>query len=455
MIKSLHVPFCFAPDPMGGTEVYVEALTKQLKALGCETTIAAPATSEKSYLYNGIPVRRFAMSDKLADLSELYGEGDRVAAETFGRILDDESPELVHLHAFTHAVSLRLVREAQRRSLPVVFTYHTPTVSCQRGTLMEMGETVCDGKLEVRRCAVCTLESRGVNRAIARGLAGMPVAVGRMAGRAGIPGKVTTALRMTELTALRQRVTMEFFNEVDRIVALCDWTRELLLRNGVPAGKIMVSRHGLSRDAAGKPADRQKNETGPLKIAFSGRVHPAKGLDVLIEALRGMTEPNVELHVYGIVQDGDAAYADRLRAMANGDARIVFHETVAAAEIVSLLRRHDILAVPSRGLETGPLVVLEAFAAGTPVIGSDVGGIAELVRHETDGLLVKTGSADAWRQALRRLVQDRALVDRLRAGVRPPRQFVEVAREMAALYESLTESVSSPRAARRSAVEIF
>ena len=72
----------------------------------------------------------------------------------------------------------------------------------------------------------------------------------------------------------------------------------------------------------------------------------------------------------------------------------------------AFLSRIDVLAVPSQWLETGPLVVLEAFAAGTPVIGSDLGGIRELVSDGRDGLLVPhddvrrldCGNDSVWRQ---------------------------------------------------------
>ncbi|MDP9171223.1 MAG: glycosyltransferase, partial [Acidobacteriota bacterium] len=100
-------------------------------------------------------------------------------------------------------------------------------------------------------------------------------------------------------------------------------------------------------------------------------------------------------------------------------------------------REYDLLAVPSQWLETGPLVVLEAFAAGTPVLGSDLGGIAELVRDGVDGVLVKpAGSVAAWAQAMRRLCGQPELLIRLRAGIRPPRHTREVALEMMPVYRN-------------------
>jgi glycosyltransferase involved in cell wall biosynthesis len=85
-------------------------------------------------------------------------------------------------------------------------------------------------------------------------------------------------------------------------------------------------------------------------------------------------------------------------------------------------------------METGPMVVYEAFAAGTPVVGSNLGGLAELVEHEKNGLLVETDSAASWAAAFRRLVEDRELLARLKRGMGPVRTMQDVAREMQPVY---------------------
>ena len=69
-----------------------------------------------------------------------------------------------------------------------------------------------------------------------------------------------------------------------------------------------------------------------------------------------------------------------LRRIASNDHRVRFLDAIPLGEIVSVLAQYDILVVPSQWLETGPLVVYEAFSAGIPVLGSRLGGIAELVR---------------------------------------------------------------------------
>ena len=117
-MKVIRVPYCFYPNPVGGTEVYVESLSRRLKDKGIDVVVAAPGGEgpDKTYFHDGLKVRRFSVSDEISDLSGIYGEGDRASAEEFSAILEEEKPSLVHFHAFTRAVSLRLSRETRRSS---------------------------------------------------------------------------------------------------------------------------------------------------------------------------------------------------------------------------------------------------------------------------------------------------------------------------------------------------
>jgi glycosyltransferase involved in cell wall biosynthesis len=447
-MRVLHVPFCFYPDPIGGTEVYVEALARKLQERGVHVVVAAPSENNDTYIYGRLQVRRFAIAQTIGDLRDLYGEGDIEAALEFGHILDDEHPDVLHLHAFTRGASLYLVHEAKRRGIPVIFTYHTPTVSCQRGTLMRWGEEVCNGTLDLHTCARCTLQGLGLNKFLSTALGSLPSCIGGLVASVGLSGGLWTALRMTELVQCRHDAFRSLMAEVDHVIALCQWVKDLLLRNSVPSAKITVSPQGLCQNthfgwrmtnpANDDPEFAIHNPQSPIRIAFLGRLDATKGPDILIRALRLLPEAPLELHLYGIIQGASGtAYLQQLKMMALGDPRIAFFSPVASNGIISLLKGYHLLAVPSRWLETGPLVVLEAFAAGIPVVGSKLGGIAELVEHEVNGLLVESDSPEAWCRTFRRLSEDRGLLAQLQAGIRPPRGMQDVAEEMLALYAML------------------
>jgi glycosyltransferase involved in cell wall biosynthesis len=439
----LKVPFTFAPDPVGGTEIHVEALAHGLRAHGIESLIVAPSSSgnDRAYEHNDLRVRRFrSKPESKYMLRELYGGGDREAAAAFAKILDEECPDAVHIHAFTRAVSVMLIRAAKQRGLPVFFTYHTPTVSCQRGTLMLWGMEMCDGVLGVRRCTSCALEVRGLPRWVTDLLSYVPLRFARALEKANLSGGIWTALRMPELVRTQQRAFYALVQEVDAIVALSKWSRTVLVRNGVPGAKITLLQHWLpSVQDTQKPVINVMKM--PLRVAFLGRVDKIKGADTLIKSVRAAPELSIEVHLYGVTQStADEGYWTTLKSLAAQDTRIKFLPQVPNNKVVALLRGYHVLAMPARGVENRPLVILESFAAGTPVVGSNLGGIAELVRHEEDGLLVEPENVTAWADALRRCAEDRHLLARLRQGVQLPRSMVDVAQETAKLYRRFVSS---------------
>jgi Glycosyl transferase 4-like domain len=186
----------------------------------------------------------------------------------FAEILDEECPDVVHIHAFTRAVSILLVRAAKQRGIPVFFTYHTPTVSCQRGTLMLWGKEVCDGVLSVRRCTSCSVESRAIAHSASVLMGYVPPRFARGLEKANLSGGIWTALRMLELVQARHEAFQALMREVDGVVALREWVRALMVRNGVPRSKITLSQHGLwvIRDEWGR---QQKFDISGGRIRWS------------------------------------------------------------------------------------------------------------------------------------------------------------------------------------------
>ena len=435
-MKTLHVSFSFPPDPPGGTELYVAALCRELKAIGTEAVVAAPAARTARYRHDGLTVRRFQTKEGQLDLPALYGDGDSVAADNFDRLLDEERPDVVHQHALTPGSSIQIVERVKRRGLPLVFTYHTPTTMCQRGTLLEWGVTPCDGRVEAVRCGACTLHGHGLGRLTSHTLAYLPAGVGHLLGQMGLHGGPWTALRMSSLMQSRVDASRRLVDAVDTFVSLAPWVEQLLLDNGVPAAKIVRVAHGI---VSHRPAGRRRAAaTGRLRLAHLGRVDPVKGTKLLLDALRAVPDANVSLDVFGVVQSDSAAeLLQSWRRIAADDGRIRFQPPIDYDTVVDRLAEYDMVVVPSQWMETGPLVVLEAFAAGVPVIGSDLGGLSDKVHDGVDGLLVRPYHAvDAWSAVLARVGSDRRLVGHLSQGVRPPRAMADVAREMQVVYET-------------------
>jgi len=335
----------------------------------------------------------------------------------------------------TAACSLRVARRVKALGLPLLFTYHTPTTSCQRGTLVRWGSDQCDGNLDRAPCAACTLHGLGAGRTTSHLFARTPEAADHLLGKAGLHGGPWTALRMPGLTRRHHEAVREFFGLVDWFVALTPWVRTLLITNGVPAAKIVDCPHGLLSTPPGRRPSRVP-DAAPLRIAHFGRLDPVKGTELLIRAVRAIPEAPLRLDIFGIVQSpADAGVLKRLTSLSGSDARVRLLASIDHALVATRLTEYDLVAVPSQWMETGPLVLLEAFASGVPVIGSDLGGIGDKIADGKNGVLVRPyDSVPAWSAALARFCEDRGLATRLARGIGPVRPSVDVAHDMANLY---------------------
>jgi glycosyltransferase involved in cell wall biosynthesis len=344
------------------------------------------------------------------------------------------------MHAWTSGISLRLLREARSAGARVVFTYHTPAVSCARGSLMIYGRQVCDGALYVDRCSRCLLQSQRVPLPLGWALGELPRSLGRAIGAAGLKGRAWTALRTTELMGERHEAFGALLTEADALIAVQDWVHELLLFLGAPREKVTLSRLALpeleSEVEATVAMRRQRPPSSSrLRVAYFGRVEAIKGPDVVVRALLAMPGVPVELHVFGNPQgEAGRVYRSEMQRLAAADDRIRFLGAVPTAEVRNRMSEYDLVVVPSVWMETGPLVVPEAMSVGVPVIGSRLGGIPSFIRDGVDGLLVEPGDVSAWSAALMRLVNEPQLLATLRANVQAQDRMDRIVDEMQLVY---------------------
>ncbi len=139
-------------------------------------------------------------------------------------------------------------------------------------------------------------------------------------------------------------------------------------------------------------------------IGLIGRVSVEKGHAVLLNVLEKLRAEKPEIACL-IVGEGDQLEATK-RRVAGGPLRDCVILTGPRRDIPDITAALDIQVVPSLWLEASPAVVKEAMAMNVPVIASDVGGIAEIVRDEFDGLIVRPGDEGELLAALRRMIND-------------------------------------------------
>jgi len=438
-LRVLMLSGWYYPDSIGGTERYVHALARLLLTRGHEVTVAAPSGAEERYFFEGVPVYRYPVSER-PSRAEVRGEAPPAYLDVFRVFLDDYRPDIVHMHSVTRGCGFYHALSIKQAGLPLVLTIHVPGVTCVRGTLMRWGSRPCDGLMRVRRCGACLLHQHGLPRPLGWWVASLPPNVSAALARGG--GRWGSLVGTSGYLVEWMNRTRRLLDLPDRIVIVAQWLRDVLVRNGVAAHKLLLSRHGLPATPSRLPRRSPPLPGQPLRIGYIGRFDPVKGVHVLVEAVRRLPpSPPIELRLYGVAHGPEAQrYLARLRAAAEGDRRIVFSGELSDEHRWDILADLDILAVPSLCLETGPLVVLEAFAAGLPVVGSKLGGVAELVSDGQNGILLPPGDVYAWARAFQRLASEPHLLTALTAGIPRVRSSLAVVEEMLHLYAGLLDA---------------
>jgi glycosyltransferase involved in cell wall biosynthesis len=430
----------YFPDSLGGTEVYVAGLCRRLRDAGQDVLVAAPDSAhaeERTYEHDGIPVYRYPIP--LAPTrDEVQGTARVRGAERFRRWLAVERPDVVHAHTFVTGLGLDELKAAKSVGARVVVTTHSASLgwTCQRGTMMRWGERLCDGLCRPAKCAACALQARGISKPLASALAAIPPGIARGARR--LPGALGTALSMPDLIRRNQAMQREMMSTVDRFVLLTDWALGAAAANGAPRDKLALNRLGLSQGkVAAKPGPDEQPTGRPITIGYLGRFDPIKGVHDLARAAASLP-PDVRVLVEfrGPVRtEADRAVLRALRPLAAKDSRITFADAVPEADALGILAGYDVLCCPSLCLEGGPTVAIEAHAVGTPVIGTRIGGLAELVTDGLNGRLVAPGDWRALAGVLAALAADPSgTIDGWRRRLPPARTMDQIAADYLAVY---------------------
>lgn len=433
----------YFPEHTGGTEVYVASLVSQLNALGIGSTVAAPLNAEFPLhsAWDGSPVYRYPVPAQQS-FQQKTGEEPHARFDHFEQWLARQDAAIYHQHSWTYGCGLHHLRAARRQGLRTVLTIHVAGPVCLRGTMLRDGRSACNGAVTAKDCAACWLQAHGVPLAARMVLNRVPATLGRWARPMG---RLGTAVAATELAGAHRTNLLAAAQCADHVVAVCEWLHDALRRHGVPPEKLSLNRQGIGNSNSNSNCTtlpKRNAQTGnrSLSVGFVGRWDPCKGPDVLVDAmLRLSPDCPIELQLMAIEtsEPGMVAYMNEVRARAAGCTSIRFLPPVPPAQVAAFLASIDVLAVPSQWLETGPLVVLEAFAAGTPVLGSNLGGIRELVRDGHNGRLLPHDDPQAWANALCQLAASPETLLAWREGIAPVRTMREVALETQALYASL------------------
>jgi glycosyltransferase involved in cell wall biosynthesis len=259
-------------------------------------------------------------------------------------------PEVMHVHNTYAAASPSIYSGAAALGVPVVQTLHNYRLVCPAAIAFRDGHACTD-------CVGRSAPWPAVLHACVRG------------------SRLQSLVAAATITFHRARGT--FSRDIDGYIALTSFQRGLMIEGGLPGERIRVISNFLEPD----PGMGGDGRTG---ILFVGRLAREKGIDVLL------TAASVVPGIVRAVGSGPLAPAVE-RAGARGD--LAYLGPLARSSVDEELRRAIAIVLPSIWFEGFPLVVLEAFASGTPVIASRIGSLAEVVDDGHTGLFFEPNDA--------------------------------------------------------------
>jgi glycosyltransferase involved in cell wall biosynthesis len=263
--------------------------------------------------------------------------------------------DVVHIHTPFPLLSPAAFRVAGRSSTAVVTTVHSYRYSCIQAQFYRAGK-VCE------LCAGKRLKLAGVRHRCYH----------------------DSVLASSALTAslVLHRAAGTFRRHVDMWIALSPFMRTTLVGEGLSPERVVVKPNTIP--------DPGCTRKGPGEGAlFAGRLEPSKGIETLLRAWALLSDgPR-------LVIVGDGSLRGLVEEAASRNPRISYEGWVETARLEHELAGARFLILPSEWYEGQPIVAIQAFAAGTPIVASDVGNFSDMIRPGVNGHLFRSGDPSA------------------------------------------------------------
>ena len=343
-MKVLILHSRYRSGPVSGENRVVEDEARLLNAAGHAVDVFSPRVADLSF------TRMFSMAADTIWSSAAVSE--------VRRRLDAFRPDIVHCHNLYPALSPAVIRTAAERA-PVVVTLHNYRLMCLPGTFLRSG-------------AICE-DCRG--RSPWPGIVHGCYRSSRLAS-----GVLASSLIVHRLLATFERVAL--------YIAISGFVRSKYAEGGLDASRMIVKPHFAW------PTPRRRGAGD--HFLYMGRLSPEKGVGTLLRAWTDVNSP--------LVIVGDGPEASRLRSMAPPNVR--FAGPVDRTGTRRFLRAARGVLAPSISYEAAGKVVLEAYAAGVPVVVSNLGGLPEVVQDGVTGLILPPADSSSWTEAAHRLLDN-------------------------------------------------
>lgn len=450
----------FFPEHKAGTEVLTLKVAQELIRRSYEVLIvtanppdqdARHKTGERThdYVYEGIPVHSIGEPLRLQDFTFAHEFQHPAIAEHFAGIIEKFQPDLLHIfHA--QNLSSSIIDVAIEKNLPVICSTTDFWFVCPIVQLKKPDGSVCRGpNAGATNCLTCYTPHLIPPKAefVEALKTKYPQLQGPLEGSPGfvrdiVENSLFTAYSASKLpsavaaTIKRPSILRSAANKTKAIMVPTQLMRDIFVENGITPELIRHVPFGI--DSAPLIPYQRKTESDRLRIGFIGTLFEHKGPDLLIKAVQSLPESAaLELQIYGDPNQFPE-YGDFLKNLVASNARhreqIKFLGAFPNDQLGSVLQNMDVLVVPSRWYENTPLVIQSALASKTPLIVTNLGGMAELIKHNYNGLLFDLNSAESLAHQLERLLSEPHLLSSLRENIAPERTIPQMVDDIEKVY---------------------
>ncbi len=368
----------FPPEYMAGSEVYSLHLALELNKTH-EVFVFHRIDNPFLKEYKLVKSEFQGLTKYMINIPYLphYFEGRYInprVERIYEQFLNEIQPDIIHFGHLNY-LSTNLVKISKERGFQNIFTLHDYWLYCPRGQLINRrDESLCDD-IDFEICLEC-LDEYLVNENNAK-------------------------------DKIKQRfdhIQKNVVNYVDMFISPSKFLLNKMVELGIPKEKMVYLDYGFNHEYF---SDYKKKPSEKIRFGYIGRIIPTKGVHLIIDAFNRITDENTELFIYG-----SSSNVHYLKSRSTNQ-NIHFKGYYNNWEIAKVLAEIDILIVPSIWFENSPLVIHEASLARIPVIVTDLGGMAEYVKNNVNGLLFERNNVDDLLDKIMMFIRNPNLIDEL------------------------------------------
>lgn len=420
----------FTQPFVGGVDVYADRLGRALTRLGHEVIfIAFDSTarldqngiSVSSENYNGMEVWRLKFSFDSRPKEAFDYLYDPEAGSIVKDILMEQRPDLFIVMNF-YTITLAVVEAAKALEIPVSYIVTDFLPICRRATHIRWDGSSCQVGESVKSCAECFISHRALGRFASTLLNQVPTGtIKHWAERHHSYAPyhplwlIKPYLKHAADMVRRLDIIEPLRQKIDFVLAPNHYIMNTYLSKGFSSDQVYFLPFAVEPDHTLSKV--QHLPASYTRFLFIGRFQPYKGAHLLIDAFNSLKSPNgATLTIYGTPENGYSSYFDGLKTMMNSNPRIYYRGQIAPSDLDQAFAEADYFVFPSTWHENSPLIILDALQSKTPIIGSQIGGITDIVKDGSNGLLFPMGDKSALQSLMQKVIDQPQLKEELILG---------------------------------------